>query len=119
MVSGAVVLIDPNWAVTHVVDLDGDGRSDLVWRNAATGQTALWRMDGTAFAAGAIVLTNAAWSVVKTGDLDGDGRGDLVWRNATTGENRRLADERDSVRQRRHHQQTSPHVGEQRRRLQW
>ena len=41
----------PQWKSTAVGDFDGDGKSDLVWRNATTGETALWLMNGIATAA--------------------------------------------------------------------
>jgi len=31
-----------------VGDLDGDGKSDIVWRNGATGETLAWLMSGAA-----------------------------------------------------------------------
>jgi hypothetical protein len=33
-------------------DFDGNGRSDLVWRNAVTGVTAMWRMNGAVLVQG-------------------------------------------------------------------
>ena len=29
---------DPNWSIGAVVDLNGDGNPDIIWRNTATGQ---------------------------------------------------------------------------------
>ena len=65
---------------------NGDGRTDLVWRNSSTGQTAVWLMNGTAGHRAASVFTNAAWAVTHVGDFNGDGKTDLVWRNASTGQ---------------------------------
>ncbi len=42
----AILSDDPNWLVTNVGDFNGDGKADLVWRNASTGQTAIWLMGG-------------------------------------------------------------------------
>jgi len=67
-------------------DFDGNGRSDLIWRNETTGQTAIWLMNGTAFSAGATVMNNAAWRPVLLADFNGDRRTDIVWRNDTTGQ---------------------------------
>ena len=67
-----------------VADFDGDGRDDLLWYNAATGQTAIWLMDGLKARVGEIVFTGP-WSVTATGDFNGDGKADLVWRNVDTG----------------------------------
>jgi hypothetical protein len=67
-------------------DFSGDVRSDLLWRNAANGETQAWLMNGVAATSTATLLTDPAWSPEHTGDFDGDGRADLVWRNASTGE---------------------------------
>ena len=67
-------------------DVSGDGKSDLSWKNAATGATALWLMNATAASSHATILSNPSWSVSHTGDLNGDGRTDLVWRNSATGQ---------------------------------
>lgn len=37
---------DPSWSVIGLVDVNGDGRDDLIWRNSTTGQTAAWLMHG-------------------------------------------------------------------------
>jgi hypothetical protein len=59
--SSAVVLTDVNWAVTHVADTNGDGKSDLLWRNAATGATTLWLMNGNSFSSFATLITDPTW----------------------------------------------------------
>jgi hypothetical protein len=67
-------------------DFDGNGRSDLIWRNETTGQTAIWLMNGTTFSSGVIVMNNAAWRPALLGDFNGDGKSDIVWRNDATGQ---------------------------------
>jgi len=64
-------------------DLDGDRRSDIVWRNDA-GTVVGWIMDGTSIrATGAIGSAGPEWRIASAdGDYDGDGRTDLLWRNA-------------------------------------
>jgi FG-GAP-like repeat/FG-GAP repeat len=70
-------------------DFNGDGKSDLVWRNYKTGQNAIWSMSGTTFIEGTFTtpVSDINWSLASTGDFNGDGKSDLVWRNYVTGEN--------------------------------
>jgi hypothetical protein len=78
-----------SWSVAGTGDYDGDGKRDLLWRNALTGENAIWLMNGAARAAGGHVarVTDASWKVVGTGDYDGDGKADILWRNTSTGDN--------------------------------
>ncbi|MEE8125978.1 MAG: hypothetical protein V3T42_09215, partial [Nitrospirales bacterium] len=34
------------WEIDEVSDLNGDGKSDLVWRDTISGATSVWLMDG-------------------------------------------------------------------------
>ncbi len=66
-----------------------DGRSDLVFRDTATGAVQFWLMNGTSRVGAALPLTGGAvlpanWRLAATGDFDGDARPDLVWRNVTS-----------------------------------
>jgi hypothetical protein len=67
-------------------DFDGDGKNDILWFNASTGQTAAWLMNGTSMSSGAILLTDPNWKGTGTGDLNGDGKSDILWYNASTGQ---------------------------------
>jgi hypothetical protein len=71
-------------------DLGADGRSDVLWRNAVSGENYVYPMDGTTILAGEGYLRTVpaiAWQIAGTGDFDGDGRADILWRNSSTGEN--------------------------------
>jgi len=65
-------------------DFNGDGRSDVLWRNDNG-----WFTSWTANASGGFASNDAnhfnaipvEWQVVGTGDFNGDGRADVVWRN--------------------------------------
>jgi hypothetical protein len=71
-----------------VDDINLDFKSDLLWRNVATGQ--IWRMfmNGFTYSGGAVVYTepNTAWKVVADADFNGDGITDLLYRNDATGQ---------------------------------
>jgi len=86
VIAGGVPL---EWRVAGVGDLNGDGTDDLVWRNTATGDVAVWLGNGvnapttTGVIAGGVPLE---WVIAGVGDLNGDGKDDLVWRNTATGD---------------------------------
>src|SRR5216117_1904062 len=71
------------------MDFDGDCKSDVLWRNSATGEDYVWLMNGLTIATGGVLTTvgDPAWQIQGTGDFDGDGKADILWRNALTGEN--------------------------------
>jgi hypothetical protein len=37
---------DPRWQIVRVADLDGDGKTDILWHNRLTGDLLVWYMDG-------------------------------------------------------------------------
>jgi streptogramin lyase len=69
-------------------DFNGNGTSDLLWRNGTTGQVYLMPMNGATVLGGAVIWTeaNPAWQIVGTGDFDGDGKADILWWNSSTGQ---------------------------------
>src|SRR6266480_3810946 len=72
------------------MDFDGDCKSDILWRNSATGEDYLWLMNALSIASqGSVnfVDPTSGWQVQGIGDFDGDGRADILWRNLSTGEN--------------------------------
>jgi CHRD domain/FG-GAP-like repeat/PKD domain len=81
---------DLHWQVAGIGDFDGDGKSDILWRNSTTGEDYVFLMSGTAVL-GTSGYTNSvpdpAWQVAGTGDYDGDGMADILWRNTSTGQN--------------------------------
>jgi hypothetical protein len=74
---------------TRGADFNGDGKSDILWRNYATGENSVWLMNGTNLTSG-VSLTSVSdlnWRIEGTGDFNSDGKTDLIWRNYATGEN--------------------------------
>jgi hypothetical protein len=71
--------------LTPQADLDGDGRADLVLRNAHSGDVAVVFGVDTLFhtVSPAVPLV---WQIVGIGDVNGDLRADLFWRNTVTGD---------------------------------
>ncbi|ALN62932.1 FG-GAP repeat family protein [Lysobacter antibioticus] len=98
LMSGATVLsasgaaptvADSAWKPVAFADFGGDGRSDVYWRHATTGECHLWRMAGTVPSEVNLVHVepDQAWKVVNSGDYNGDGKADIFWRNQRTGQN--------------------------------
>ncbi len=77
--------VSNDWTVVGIGDVNGDGRDDLIWRNA-DGSLSDWlgRADGGFKgndAAAFVGRVSTSWSIVDTGDYNGDGRDDILWRN--------------------------------------
>ncbi len=60
-------------------DYNGDGKSDIVWRNNTTGLVAIWLMNGTSVLSASGVATPSGWSLIGSSDFDGDGKADMFW----------------------------------------
>ena len=70
--------------VTH--DFNGDGKSDILFRNSSNGATVGWLMNGSTVTQSATIATVPnVWQIVAQRDFDGDGKTDLLWRNTSTG----------------------------------
>ena len=79
--SRTTVLNSPGWAVSHLADFNGDGKTDILWRHT-DGSVALWLMDGTNVISTAILLgANSGWRVTHVADFNGDGKTDILWRH--------------------------------------
>jgi hypothetical protein len=80
---------DLNWGITGVGDFDGDGKSDILWRNRATGEYAMWFMNGATILSRPVIgaVADLNWSIAGVGDFDGDGKSDILWHNSATGSN--------------------------------
>ncbi len=76
--------LGPDWNPVLSGDFNGDGTSDVIWRNADS-QTAIWFMNGRT-ASGALTTQQLTsdWHIEATGDFNGDGKTDILWRNSNT-----------------------------------
>ena len=62
-----------------VKDFDGNGRSDILWRNTA-GNNVIWKA-ANSLTPQHVSSLSTAWKVVGVGDFSGDGKADILWRN--------------------------------------
>jgi hypothetical protein len=82
---GALVQQSQNSAPS---DFNRDHVSDILFRNASTGDVWLWNMAESAIGSSAAIgNVPPQWQVVNVADADGDGKADMYWRNSATGEN--------------------------------
>ena len=77
-------------------DFNKDGRTDLLWRNLATGENQVWFMSGTPSPGPGLTLIGGAvlmpiadtnWTIGGTADFNADGLTDILWRNKSSGVN--------------------------------
>jgi hypothetical protein len=64
-------------------DVDGDGRSDLIWRTKDNGTFSYWIMHGTQLSGSESMPVSTSYKFVATGDFNGDGLMDVIWTNGT------------------------------------
>src|SRR4051812_25185189 len=72
--------------ITKIPDLNGDGSSDLIWHNPATGQSVAWLMNGMSPSNTAALPSDPNWKIAAAADFNGDGMTDLIWSNASNGQ---------------------------------
>jgi len=73
------------WTIVGTGDFNGDGYTDILWRDTA-GDVAIWEMNGTTIlnpTATYVATVSTAWSIVGTGDFNGDGMSDILWQDTS------------------------------------
>lgn len=82
-------VLDFDWQINVIADLNGDGKSDLAWQNTRTNEIAVWTIDNVTLTKASVVANVGTpdWTLEAAGDYNGDGTEDLVFRNYGTGEN--------------------------------
>ena len=68
-------------------DFDGDGRSDILWRNTGNGNDAIWKSGNAATPQAVTGVSNQTWAVAGAADFDGDNKADILWHNTGNGAN--------------------------------
>jgi hypothetical protein len=71
------------YSTTNTHDFNGDGDSDIFWRNTS-GNLAAWLMNGgTVIQSAGFGSITSAYSVIGQHDFNGDGKADLLWRDSS------------------------------------
>jgi hypothetical protein len=74
-----------DWSIVDAKgDYNGDGNSDILWRNSATGELWEYQMNATTISNSVSVATiDNAWQVVSAhNDFNGDGKADILWQHS-------------------------------------
>jgi len=81
------VMMKPLTANAEKLDFNGDGKSDVFWRNSLTGETSAWLIDGknVQYTQYGTVPDSSGWEIWGAGDFNGDGNTDVFWYNYNTG----------------------------------
>jgi len=72
--------VPSNWTLAGVGDFNGDGFTDILWRDATDGAVAIWFLNGTAM--DSVVSFSGVpgnFQIAQTGDYNGDGKTDILW----------------------------------------
>jgi hypothetical protein len=70
------------WRVEGVGDINGNGKTDIIWRNNE-GILCFWFMSGGKWLGDTCPGTKSiGWVLNAVGDMDGNGKADILWRNS-------------------------------------
>ncbi|MFO0828626.1 MAG: VCBS repeat-containing protein [Phycisphaerales bacterium] len=70
------------WQFLGAIDMNNDGRADMVWRKSdgGIGQVRVWQMNGLTREANVQIGLSPGFEFLALTDLNNDGKGDIVWR---------------------------------------
>lgn len=81
-------MVDTNWQIKGVGDIDGDRYADIVWQHT-DGSLAAWIMRGATVTSTRFLsipkVSDPRWQVSGLTDTNGDGMADLIWQEPSEG----------------------------------
>jgi hypothetical protein len=83
-----LTIVTTNWQILGAGDFNGDGVSDILWRESG-GYVGIWAGlagSSAAFAAFGFGVLPTYWQFQAIGDINGDGKSDILWRNSYNGD---------------------------------
>ena len=90
--SALISSVPSNWSIIGQRDFDGDGYTDLLWRDSTTGTVVIWFMKSFQVASTtSLGAVPSNWNVYGTGNLDqsidakGSLPGSILWRDDNAG----------------------------------
>ena len=76
-------IVPSSWTIQGTGDFNGDGQSDILWRNTGDGAVVIWFMNGGTVASSTnLGAIPASWKIQGIGDFNADGTPDILWRNS-------------------------------------
>ena len=66
-------------------DYNGDGNSDVLWRNPTNNLMGVWSVNNGQYSWNLLGQVSTTMNIAGTGDFNGDGTADVLWQDSTTG----------------------------------
>ena len=76
-------LVDSTYDIAGVGDLNNDGRDDIIWREASSGDTTIWLVTGWNSFTPVTLNTSPDLALRGVADFNADGKEDLLWQDTT------------------------------------